>query len=467
MDRRDAAAHPGSWHATAFFWSALAIVVVALKLLGLTLDPHAAFFLGDSASYLHTALTGWIPPDRSYWYGVVVATIVGSTQSLTPLVIAQSMAGAGTALLAAWWSDLVFRPGRAVLCVVAIACALEPSQLLLERYVLTESLALFALALQLLAATYVIVRGNWLWMPMVVLSGVAVIALRPSLGPVVIAVCACAPLLARAAGTVRTVSALAAQAGTAILVAVTPLVAANVHTGTFLLAAWSPLLEPSDLGDADLQDRVLEGLDLTSPDLFTRETNLWHPDGLVKRLAREVPETEELDRVARQAALAIAVRDPIGVAVLAGRTYASVWNRKNRSRLMHWDVGQQPLDAEFRRRLASSFRLVVDERPPPTPSSRYYLKVGSWVAPAYLLAPLLLLAVSVRRPPVQRSALLLLAAASALILVSVAFLATLPVVRYLQPISWMMIASCIPALVGVVAAAWRSGPKGGSTSWPA
>jgi hypothetical protein len=463
MSRPDTAAPSGSGPAFAF-WAGLAIVVLALKLIGLLLDPQPAFFLGDSASYLHTALTGWVPTDRSYWYGVVVASIVGSTQSLMPLVIAQSIAGAATALLAAWWSHLVFRPGRFVLCVVAVACALEPSQLLLERYVLTESFSLFALALQLVAATHVIVRGRWYWMPLVVLAGVAVIALRPSLGPVVVAVCACAPPLACAAGTMRAAAALLVQAGTVILVAVTPHIAANVYTGTFLLAAWSPLLAPSDLGDAALERRVLEGLDLTNPDLFTRESSLWHPDGLVKRLTREIPDTEELDRVARQAALAIATRDPLGVAAIAWRTYASVWNRHQRSRLMRWDVGQQPLDAEFRARLAASFRLVVDERPQPTPISRYYLKVGSWAAVAYLLAPILLLAVSIRRSPPQRGALMLMALASALILASIAFLATLPVVRYLQPIGWMVIAGCIPGVAGVASAAWRPGRKGRSAS---
>jgi hypothetical protein len=464
MDRPDAAAHPASRHEPACFWFALALGVVALKVLGLALDPHPAFFMGDSGSYLHTALTGWVPTDRSYWYGVVVAAIVGSTQSLTPLVIAQTMAGAATALLAAWWSHLVFRSGRFVLCVVAVACALEPSQLLFERYVLTESLALLSLALQLVAATHVIVRGRWQWMPLVVLAGVAVIALRPSLGPVVIAVSACAPMLARAAGTIRTVVALLAQAGTVILVAAVPLATANVYTGTFLLAAWSPLIEPSDLGDAALASRVLEGLDLTNPDLFTREANLWTADGLVRRLAREIPDTAELDHAARQAALSIAVRDPLGVAALAGSTYASVWNRKNRSRLMRWDVGQNPLDVDFRKRLASSFRLVVDERPQPTLTSRHYLKVGSWAATAYLLAPILLLAVSVSRPPPQRNALILMAVASAVILASIAFLATLPVVRYLQPIGWMVIAGCVPGLAGLASAAWRPGRKERSTS---
>jgi hypothetical protein len=463
MSRPDTAAPPGAVHAPSF-WAGLALGVVALKVLGLALDPHPAFFLGDSGSYLHTALTGWVPTDRSYWYGVVVAAIVGSTQSLTPLVVAQTMAGAATALLAAWWSCLVFRPGRLVLCVVAVACALEPSQLLFERYVLTESFALFLLALQLVAATQVIVRGRWYWMPLVVLAGVAVIALRPSLGPVVIAISACAPMLARAAGTIRTVVALLVQAGTVILVAAAPLATANVYTGTFLLAAWSPLLEPTDLGDAALAGRVLEGLDLTNPDLFTREANLWPADGLVKRLTREIPDTVELDRVARQAALSIAVRDPLGVAAVAWSTYASVWNRKNRGRLMRWDVGQNPLDVEFRKRLASSFRLVVDERPQPTPTSRHYLKVGSWAATVYLLAPILLLAVSVSRPTPQRNALILMAIASAVLLASIAFFATLPVVRYLQPIGWMVIAGCIPGLAGVASSAWRAGRTGRSTS---
>jgi putative flippase GtrA len=148
-----------SWPATAF-WANLAASLLALKVLGLVVDPQPQFFLGDSASYLHTALTDWVPPDRSYWYGVLVRWIVGDTQSLTPLLIAQASAGAATAFLAAWWVHIVFQARRWVLCLVAVACLIDPSQLLFERYVLTETFALLALALMFTALTHMIVQGG-------------------------------------------------------------------------------------------------------------------------------------------------------------------------------------------------------------------------------------------------------------------------------------------------------------------
>ena len=49
----------------------------------LCLDPTPKLFMGDSWSYIWTALTGWIPGDRSYFYG---AWYTGSRFGLTVLL---------------------------------------------------------------------------------------------------------------------------------------------------------------------------------------------------------------------------------------------------------------------------------------------------------------------------------------------------------------------------------------------
>ena len=48
----------------------LAILIV--KGVFLILDPTPAYFLGDSESYLATSVIHWIPPDRSFLYGLLI-----------------------------------------------------------------------------------------------------------------------------------------------------------------------------------------------------------------------------------------------------------------------------------------------------------------------------------------------------------------------------------------------------------
>jgi hypothetical protein len=432
----------------AAFWVGLAASVLALKVVGLALDPQPQFFMGDSASYVHTALTGWVPPDRSYLYGVLLRVLVADTQSLAPLVIVQAMASAASALLAAWWARLVFSPGRVVLCAVAWACALDPTQLLYERYAMTEAFALLALASTIVALTHVIVRGQWLWMAPAALAGATVIALRMSLLPVVLACLTTAPflaLLARALSPRRTLLCLGV---TVLFVPLALAMASRLETGAFLLAAWSPLLMSRDFPDPAQGERILEGIDLASPDLFAREVNLWHPSGFMHRLKQEVTDPLVRHRLARETAVRVLTRDPGGVVFLGWTTYARLWNTGDRRRLMRWDVGDNPLGAGFRDVLAAKFRLVADDRPRPTLTSRYYLGAGAWFAAGSLLAPLLLAVSAWRRPAKQVASLALLVVASGAILGVVALLTTLPVVRYLHPIGWMLSACFIPALFG-------------------
>jgi len=92
------------------------------------------------------------------------------------------------------------RPGRS--SAPWRSCAtIDPSQLLFERYVMTETFALFAVALMMVALTHVTIRGQWLWMLPAVIAGTVVVALRMSMLPVVLACLAGAPLLALLART--------------------------------------------------------------------------------------------------------------------------------------------------------------------------------------------------------------------------------------------------------------------------
>ena len=45
-------------------WWLICALILAIKLLLLWLNPTPTLFMGDSWSYIWTALTGWIPKDR-------------------------------------------------------------------------------------------------------------------------------------------------------------------------------------------------------------------------------------------------------------------------------------------------------------------------------------------------------------------------------------------------------------------
>jgi hypothetical protein len=53
-------------------WWLFCALIIAIKLVLLWLDPTPKLYMGDSGSYIHTALTGWIPgidpTSTATWY---------------------------------------------------------------------------------------------------------------------------------------------------------------------------------------------------------------------------------------------------------------------------------------------------------------------------------------------------------------------------------------------------------------
>jgi len=78
-------------------WWLFCALVLAIKLVLLWLDPTPKLFMGDSWSYIWTALKGWIPEDRSYFYGYLVRWLALFPHSFTPLLVIQALASGATA----------------------------------------------------------------------------------------------------------------------------------------------------------------------------------------------------------------------------------------------------------------------------------------------------------------------------------------------------------------------------------
>src|SRR6267143_4502387 len=143
-------------------WWLFCFLIVALNFLLLAFDPLPKLFMGDSESYLWTALSGWMPPDRSFLYGYVIRWSSLWTGSLTSLLILQAFLGAITSLLVALVcrSVLGLAPGLSYL--FGVLCSLDPLQLVWERYVMTETVSLFFYALVLLFS-FLYLKQRCLW----------------------------------------------------------------------------------------------------------------------------------------------------------------------------------------------------------------------------------------------------------------------------------------------------------------
>src|SRR2546426_64622 len=74
-------AHSSSTPAS--LWWALASFLGLAKLTVFVFDSNPQVLLGDSMSYLSTAMQGWIPPDRSFLYGFLVHNVTTRARSLS------------------------------------------------------------------------------------------------------------------------------------------------------------------------------------------------------------------------------------------------------------------------------------------------------------------------------------------------------------------------------------------------
>jgi hypothetical protein len=123
-------------------WWVFCVLVFAIKLLLLWLDPTPQLYMGDSASYIWTALTEWIPADRSYFYGYLVRWLAVWPHSFAPLLIVQALSSGATTIVFALICSRFFEMSNSLSFLFGLLCALDPCQLAWERYVMTETFSL-------------------------------------------------------------------------------------------------------------------------------------------------------------------------------------------------------------------------------------------------------------------------------------------------------------------------------------
>lgn len=337
----------------------LLAAVVAIKVFFLALDSAPSYRFDDSGTYLASAIAKWIPPDRGFLYGFILRPIAVWTRSLMPIVYVQVALSAVAAWLVGFALIRYFAASFRIAAICALACAVEPLQLVSERYVLTEAFGTFVFAIYLVAVFAYLRSGSLSLLALVQVLGVFLVALRLSFLPVVLCVSVLAPLLWRRAASfwralARTINNHSPRLSwnVAIRFIAIPLVfsiaisqlmlfgyrilygqltggpSGYTHAaGTFLAAEFAPLIQPLDFPIATQRQTVFGRLayPLSNPDLRSAQRTL--PGGLDAAILRDARGNQlEADRLARATALNAIERDPIGVIELAASTFAEYFH---------------------------------------------------------------------------------------------------------------------------------------------
>jgi hypothetical protein len=142
--------------------SAVAAAILLIKCIFYFLDSLPQFYGGDSISYLNTAPEVWIPPDRSFVYGLFIRHIENWSHSLTPLIVLQVVAGFIVCLLLYYCANQVLNMSHSLSFALACLLAADPAQLLYERQIMAEALGgLFFAAALTLSLSYLKTPRAW------------------------------------------------------------------------------------------------------------------------------------------------------------------------------------------------------------------------------------------------------------------------------------------------------------------
>jgi hypothetical protein len=430
------------------WWLVLAAVLAALKLVIGVADPTVRFFLGDSESYLHSAITGWIPPDRSFVYPWLLKVGVVAFGSLTALVVVQSLCGVATALIAAGIARSLGVATRTC-AIVAVLVALDPSQLFYERMVMAESFGTLAFVSMIACGVAHARHRDARWLVPMAIFGALTVALRMSLLPVVLGFALLPPLATLLAPDARRdwrrtaahlmlallATGLAHAAYQRLYGHVTAMEPTYLKaSGTFRLGLVAPLVKPEHLERYGLSRDFLAtiGPDLANP--RTREQQLWLPDGLIHALKRELGD-ERAEVVARKLA-ARALRDDIpGFLSMQAATVADYFVATETAPRLMDDLGVRPLSDGMSKTVQETFdhdaSATHDAR---NPVARWFLIA----APVWLrfclfaLAPLAL-AVLLRCPRERRAAAAVFALAACGLVAGHMLFSHIVSFRYLHP----------------------------------
>ena len=450
-------------------WWLFCALVLAIKLLLLWMDATPKLFMGDSGAFIYTGLTGWIPGDRSYFYGYLVRWLAVWPNGFGPLLFVQALSSSATAIVFALICSRFFEMSKSLSFLFGLSCALDPCQLVWERYVMTETFSLLVYVLVLYwSLTYLRDRRLWQLAVLQALS-VLLIGFRMSYLLVVQACTILLPLIAfaRCAFPVLRKQAETRTPGTAVLTIGLTHVIASVammfvmhdaykyangwlskrepaylyDTGSHLVAVWAPALEPSDATDPRFGEIIANGHQFKIEDLRSRNAQQFGQGFLMKRWREIEKKPRKNDRVARETAINALRRRPLEIVELAVKTYMGYWSPGSMRWYARSDLGYAKLHDDQIKMLAEKFGFQTVKDPLTLPHSllqQYFLV--AWPYYFIVIVAPLVCAIAIWLARHRAFALLLFIHASILMVVVTA-LSPQPCIRYLQPVSLLTLLS--------------------------
>ncbi len=458
----------------AYAWWLYCGLVLAIKLLLFWLDPTPKLFMGDSGAYVHTALTGWIPGDRSYFYGYVVRWFAVWPHSFTPLLLIQALASGATAIVFALICSRFLEISNRLSSLFGLLCAVDPCQLVWERYVMTETFSLLFYVL-VLYWSLAYLRDRRLWQLAVVQAlSVLLVGFRMSYLVVVqtctillpfIAFARCAlPVFRKRSETCAPKAGLLRKGLTHLAASIAMMLMMHgtykyvngwlsnrepaylYSTGSHLVAVWAPALEPSDASDPRFGELIANGDQFKIKNLHVRNAQQFGRGFLVDRWREIEKDLRKNDRVARETAMNALRRRPLEIVGLAVQTYLEYQNPASIRWHARTDLGYAKMRDKDVKMFAEKFGLETVSPPSALPYSlvqRYFLE--AWPYYFIVVVSPLICAFATWLGRDRASALLLLVHASILMVVITA-LSPQACIRYLQPISLLTlinIAICV------------------------
>jgi hypothetical protein len=384
----------------------------------LLFDDRVRLFLGDSATYLWSAVALNVPPDRSFTYPLLIRLTAGASGSIVTLLWVQSLCGVATSVMVCGLLRRSFLVRPCIAAAAAVLVALDPAQLFYERMVMTESVSTCVLVASLCAAFAFVRCRRVRYLVLCILLGVILASLRVGLVPFALALGPAAVLLASHT-SIRTCARtllLAIIATWACHSAYQHMYGRVMHShpgyirdgGFFRLGLVAPLVTSASFDGTGLDAALLDDVKIPLDDPHLREAQIWQPGGLIDVLKRRGgPRAYRI--AARLASNAIA-NDPVGVVRLGLQTLREYFNADYYHARLVNDLGGDRLpDANTRELLKTHFDYdVTGVAQTPSPVYRYFENASAWlVCCLFSLMPLSMLVIAACRRRCSREGLLL------------------------------------------------------------
>ena len=462
------------------YWALLALAVSVIKALIYWLNPTMMFFLGDSSSYLYSASTGWIPPDRSYDYGTFINIVTRNGRYLDALIPAQVAAGGLSCMVLGIILVRFLNCSRGVAAVAVLVCALEPIQLLYERYVMTENISLLVFSLFLFTLMVYLRKGVW-WL-LVPVAGLAMltVSLRTAYLPAVGGTGLLAVLYHLVVTVVfprdadidvrRPVVKGGIVAAHLLAFALTFFLAysweASPRTtndkGFFLLSAWGPVLAEDDYPLSPTMEKLVDDLppicDLA--DINKRQINLWFGECLSGSIKTLFSDRNEANRFAAEEAFKALMYDPLRVFYLGFRTWAAVWDDGALSEILPIDRGARPAPSkDFAEQVLDFYdKDISGWNEKVTLTNQYYYSASAWYRLLSLMPLLMILWWWLSRRRLSPFSLVVVSPAL-LLLLTTSIPTTNSTVRFYHGIAWLALIAIGSSVNEAIAWRRRAGSR--------